>query len=395
MSVYRSPLYQLQKTPDMNLPVGYFRFHRNRYLNYQLNRWHSLGLLDHQTIKQLAKSIRRLDDHRFVFLRAGERAALENRMREAAFCYRAAEALTVPGSVDSMHCYDKFITHFYQAFASNYLRRNWIKYDGAWLPANEILPEGRPVRGTILLHGGLDTLMEEYYCFWKYFTHFGFRVIAFEGPGQGAAWRNHNLELTREWERPVAAVLDHFKLTDVTLIGLSTGGYWALRAAAYEKRIKRVVTAGVPNHWPELGALGCRWTRKKLLKCPKLSNRILRSWMMTSASAQVFIKRLQALSRQNRPIDCLRWLEQFSFDTLDTDMITQDVLLAGGARDWWLPSGNIVVQKQAFTQARSAGYRLFTKAERAAHHAQIGNMNLLLQVLFDWINQVEKATHMY
>jgi predicted esterase YcpF (UPF0227 family) len=34
--------------------------------------------------------------------------------------------------------------------------------------------------------------------------------------------------MTHEWEKPVRAVLDYFALEDVTLIGVSLGGYWAM-----------------------------------------------------------------------------------------------------------------------------------------------------------------------
>ncbi len=51
--------------------------------------------------------------------------------------------------------------------------------------------------------------------------------------------------MTHEWEKPVNTVLDYFKLNEVTLIGISLGGYLALRAAAYEKRIKKVIAYDV------------------------------------------------------------------------------------------------------------------------------------------------------
>ena len=43
----------------------------------------------------------------------------------------------------------------------------------------------------------------------------------------------------------MAAVLDYFALSDVTLIGLSLGGGLAIRAAAFEPRVKRVITYDV------------------------------------------------------------------------------------------------------------------------------------------------------
>ena len=44
-----------------------------------------------------------------------------------------------------------------------------------------------------------------------------------------------------EWEHPTAAVLDHFGLDDVTVLGCSLGGGLAVRAAAFEPRITRVI----------------------------------------------------------------------------------------------------------------------------------------------------------
>jgi len=64
----------------------------------------------------------------------------------------------------------------------------------------------------------------------------------FEGPGQGAALEDHGLPMIPEWERPVAAVLDHYRLDDVTIVGESLGGGLVIRAAAFEPRISRVVS---------------------------------------------------------------------------------------------------------------------------------------------------------
>ena len=66
-----------------------------------------------------------------------------------------------------------------------------------------------------------------------YIVDAGYEIILFEGPGQGAAHRKSSLYMTHEWEKPTSAVLDYFELTDVTLIGISLGGYLAPRAAAF------------------------------------------------------------------------------------------------------------------------------------------------------------------
>jgi pimeloyl-ACP methyl ester carboxylesterase len=92
----------------------------------------------------------------------------------------------------------------------------------------------------VLLHGGFDSLIEEFYAIWQRIAAAGFDVIAFEGPGQGGARALGGLTFDHDWEKPVGAVLDHFGLESAALVGISTGGYWAVRAAAREARIDRV-----------------------------------------------------------------------------------------------------------------------------------------------------------
>jgi len=78
----------------------------------------------------------------------------------------------------------------------------------------------------------------------KFLAAHGYEVIGFEGPGQGAALRKYGLAFDIAWEKPVKAVLDYCDLDDVTLFGLSLGGWLCLRAAAFEPRIKRVIATG-------------------------------------------------------------------------------------------------------------------------------------------------------
>jgi cephalosporin-C deacetylase-like acetyl esterase len=46
--------------------------------------------------------------------------------------------------------------------------------------------------------------------------------------------------------------LDYFDPDDVTLIGLSLGGWLCLKAATFEPRIKRVAASGHAIHYMEM-----------------------------------------------------------------------------------------------------------------------------------------------
>ena len=96
------------------------------------------------------------------------------------------------------------------------------------------MPDGAS-KGTILFHGGNDSLLEEFTDALLYLAQGGYTVLAFEGPGQGAALRKSGLTFTPEWEKPAGAVLDHYGAEDVTIIGVSLGGELCMRAAAMER----------------------------------------------------------------------------------------------------------------------------------------------------------------
>lgn len=96
-------------------------------------------------------------------------------------------------------------------------------------------------KDTILLHGGNDSYFEEFFFPMLYLSENGFDVYLFEGPGQGGVLRNQGKHFTYQWEKPVKTILDMLNIDDVTIIGASLGGMLAPRAAAFEKRIRRVI----------------------------------------------------------------------------------------------------------------------------------------------------------
>jgi pimeloyl-ACP methyl ester carboxylesterase len=50
-------------------------------------------------------------------------------------------------------------------------------------------------------------------------------------------------------------VLDYFHLDDVTLLGISMGGWLCFRAAAYEPRIRRVIALSIAFDYMQIPSL--------------------------------------------------------------------------------------------------------------------------------------------
>ena len=142
---------------------------------------------------------------------------------------RIAEFFTPPRSAEKTTRYRRYLQLFDTAFADTAIVRHEIPYAGAALPAYALPAAGTPTGGTVLLHGGFDSLIEEFFAICQRIAAAGFDVIAFEGPGQGGARALDGLTFDHDWEKPVGAVLDHFRLDRAALVGHLDG--WVLGVA--------------------------------------------------------------------------------------------------------------------------------------------------------------------
>ncbi|RMF20610.1 MAG: alpha/beta fold hydrolase, partial [Deltaproteobacteria bacterium] len=219
-----------------------WKLHDDVSLDFQLNRLVTLGGGDLEEVRAVASRIDSLDDWKREFLALADQALGEGRKEHAAAYLRAAEFFMAPGDPDKMEAYDRQAALFREIVAEDLeagrLQETRVAYEGGYLPAWHLrLPEGQASRGTIVVHGGFDSYAEELFSLVAHVPARGYEAILFEGPGQGAVIRKQGIAFTTQWERPVAAVLDHFGLSDVTLVGISLGGYLATRAAAFEPRV--------------------------------------------------------------------------------------------------------------------------------------------------------------
>jgi dipeptidyl aminopeptidase/acylaminoacyl peptidase len=121
--------------------------------------------------------------------------------------------------------------------------------EGASLVGNLRRPPGhRPP--LVLLVPGLDSAKEEYFTWEATFLARGLATFSLDGPGQGET--GLTLPIEPRYELAVTATLDVLENRDdidtarIGAVGLSLGGYYAPRAAAYEKRIKAVVGVSGP-----------------------------------------------------------------------------------------------------------------------------------------------------
>jgi pimeloyl-ACP methyl ester carboxylesterase len=366
---------------------GYRQFHQDDNFNFQLNRW--LPYLPEQELWAIAPQLTDFESWYQAMLSAAKQAEEEHRHTHACFYYRAAEFFLSHNNPDKAVMYEKFTSCFYANFEVS--DRLDIPFENAVLPALIIEPNG-PVKDTVLIHGGFDSFVEELYFQCFRLTEMGFRVVLFEGPGQGAVLRNQGVAMCAEWERPVGAVLDYLNIEACTLLGISLGGYLAMRAAAYEPRIQRVVAFDVlddflgclthragPQKGKIMGALvsmGAKAVVNKFLAKIKAKEPVVR-WSMDHGVS---------VSGGETPYDFLKWASGLRSEGF-CDRVKQDVLILAGQDDHLVPLSQFYAQTARLNNVRSLTTRLFTAAEHASSHCQIGNVELAMAVIGNWLEQ--------
>jgi pimeloyl-ACP methyl ester carboxylesterase len=115
----------------------------------------------------------------------------------------------------------------------------------------------------IVLIPGLDSTKEEFFTLEEVFLRRGMATLAIDGPGQGEC--GYDLPLRADYEVAVTAALDmltgreDLDLERIGALGVSLGGYFAPRAAAFEPRVRAVAGISGPFNfgalWDELPEL--------------------------------------------------------------------------------------------------------------------------------------------
>jgi pimeloyl-ACP methyl ester carboxylesterase len=367
------------------LPAGFERFHRQDFVNYQLNRAHALGFADRHELVDAAAHVRSTDDCVTVFETLSNRAAAETRPRHATGYARIAEFFTPPRSAEKTNRYRRYLKLFDTTFADAAIIRHEIPYAGAALPAYSLPAAGTPTGDTVLLHGGFDSLIEEFFPICQRIAATGFDVIAFEGPGQGGARALNRLTSDHDWEKPVGAVLDHFHRERAALIGISMGGYWALRAAGREPRIHSVVAWPPVYDWLHRVPPVLRRPIRTMVQHRRFMRWSVRTRARLLPTLRVVVDQVLYMLDSDDPADVADWFLGMNAEHLDNRRVTQDVLLMCGENDAFQPPTLAQAQAQALVAARSVTTRMFTRAEQADQHCQMGNLELACEVLTTWL----------
>jgi alpha-beta hydrolase superfamily lysophospholipase len=372
--------------------VGYHDIHPDVSLNFQLNRFSDGSSEMLEAMRSVSPRIRDYRDYTREIGRLSREAYEDGRPLHGALFLRSAEFYMFPGDPAKQPARLRFAQTMREVFEVGEAAQHQIPYQHSQLYAYRLTPAAP--KSTIVVFGGFDSYLEELFPMLFFLRDAGYDVVAFDGPGQGAALEDGHLPMHPDWDRPVAAVLDHFGLQDVTLLGISLGGCLTVRAAAREPRVSRVICDDILVDFlsvllAQLSPVRRHGLRALLtVRASTLVNFVMGTVMRHSLVVEWGVQQGMHVTGKTSAYDFLMEAMRYETRSLSADL-TQDVLVLAGAQDHYVPSQQLTEQINRLSNARSITARLFTRSEQAQNHVQVGNVRLCLEVMVGWLESLE------
>lgn len=287
--------------------------------------------------------------------------------------YHASGERQIPPGPEKLASYRASLDAFEKAIELAPLNVERIEVDspdgvlpGYLIPARTAEPA--PV---VIFYGGFDVTKEILYGFVEEeFVRRGITCLVMDSPGVGEPLRLRGVPSRPDYEVPTGAVIDYLETradvdaSRIGVMGISLGGYYAPRSAAFEPRIKACAAWG--GIWDWGATWEKRWaTRSKTVSVPWFQL----PWVMGTDTMEAGLERV----RQWTLVDVL-------------PKLTQPLLIVHGEND-----RQVAVEDahKAYEAAGSADktLRIFTVAEGGAEHCQTDEPDPARQLIADWFGQ--------
>ncbi|ORX85705.1 alpha/beta-hydrolase [Anaeromyces robustus] len=361
--------------------------------NFQINRVLTYGELacDMEVVREKCKNIKTFDEWIEVWNSIGETSKQKNNYLKAAYAFRMAEFFMKSTDSKKEKIYKECIDCFYKAFDNELhipYKKYSIPFENKVLNCIRMTPKSS--KGILLVCGGYDSFIEEFVFQVYDLVQQGYDIILFEGPGQGECLL-YKLYFRYNFEDATSAILNYFNIQKCAMIGISWGGYFAMRSAAFEKRIEAVIAYDVLDNGFEVmtnifPSLICKivrhaYTHKKIT----FLNNIVKFLMKKSVIADWAFSQGMYITGTSTPYEFYTNLSKHTLNDI-TDKITQDVLLLAGEKDHYVPIQQYYRLKENLSNAHSLTCKLFTVKEGGEQHCQIGNHHIAIDYIVCWLN---------
>lgn len=219
---------------------------------------------------------------------------------------------------------------------------------------------------------GLDSMKEQVYGngFAQALARRGISTLLLDQPGTGEALRQRNLTGTHEAERWASPAVDYLLgRSDVDperigMFGLSLGGYYAPRAAAFEPRFSLCAVMGANHDWGEMQKR--RMDREGENPVPHYWDHVM--WVFGQSDIDGF----------------MAWAPNMSLDGV-VEKIAAPFLITHGKGDRQIPVEYAHRSYEQATRSRERELRIFTEQDFEIEHCGADNGTVARDFIADWI----------
>lgn len=247
-----------------------------------------------------------------------------------------------------------------------------IPYEESALAAYFLPPEGPGPHPTMVFFDGLDIAKEittptaavE-------LAKRGIATLVVDGPGQGESLRLRNIPSRYDYEAPAAAAMNYLESRSdivrdrIGIMAVSMGGYYAPRAAAFEKRFKLCVAWGAHFDYHAV------WLKRR---------KLMEAGGSTTSAPEFQLPWVLGVSGMDAAMDKLR---DYTLENV-ARKITCPLLIVHGEND------SIVPVEMAYRLYEAAGstakeLKIFTAKEGGSEHCMEDNRQIGIAFIADWL----------
>jgi alpha-beta hydrolase superfamily lysophospholipase len=304
----------------------------------------------------------------------GRNATAGNYYLRAGNYYFTGERMLPPGE-QKLEMYRKSLRCAHEGLTRRY--RNLeivdVPYEGTALPAYFLKSTvANGAEPTVVLFDGLDNCKEMSVLFAGVELAFrGFNTLAIDGPGQGEALRLRKLPSRFDYEVPGTAAYEYVASRGdvdpkrVAIMAYSAGGYYAPRAAAFEKRYCACVAWG--PHYDYHAVWQKRWEAMKKNPQGVATSHFQLPWVLGVKDMDTAMEKLKrfTLAGVADKITCPMLILLGDEDKLVTREIAEQLCSAVGSNDKTL--------------------KVFKQEDGGFEHCQVDNRPVGTDYIADWL----------
>jgi len=250
-----------------------------------------------------------------------------------------------------------------------------IPYEGATLPGYLYRAPGDGPSPVVIQWNGLDSTKEMMYYsgFPRMLAERGISTLMVDTPGSGEALRLRGLTARHDTEAWASAIVDWIEAhaaeigadpERIGIVGWSLGGYYAPRAAAFEKRLKLAVAWGANHDWAEVQE--ARRRREGENPVPHYWDHVF--WVWGASDMDDFVEKTKGMHLNGI-----------------AERITVPLLVTHGVNDRQISATYAHETYEQAVNSPKRELRLFDDPEGGTEHISIDNLPYVAGIIADWV----------